>query len=293
MKCQNCQAENPDTAAFCNKCGAKLEPTQGQTPPPAEKKKRGRTRTLIIVAGAVIVLCIVVAIIAALSSGGGEGATPTPERLADLQQPTEPAPTEPRPAPTSPATAEPPRETPPPAPTDTPQPTSTPLPTSTQGPTRTPRPTNTPKPPTDTPIPPTKAPTKPPTDTPIPPTKAPTKPPTPTFTPEPTKPPQALVVIADVYNQSYTEHVKITNKGDGPANMSGWFVHGSKGDEVYTFPNGYILQAGATVRLHSGKNGINAPPSDIYWTDKTVWNNQGETVFLKDAQGTLVHKYSY
>ena len=74
---------------------------------------------------------------------------------------------------------------------------------------------------------------------------------------------------------------------------SAWTVSDSKGDEHYYFPAGYVLGAGATVRLHSGKDGVDTPPGDIYWTDKTVWNNGGETVSLRDAQDALVSEYNY
>ncbi|MGD8599361.1 MAG: lamin tail domain-containing protein, partial [Anaerolineae bacterium] len=167
-------------------------------------------------------------------------------------------------------------------------------------------PTSTPIPATDTPLPPTDPPqpsdtppptdTLAPTDTPVPPTATsvpPTDTPAPTPTSAPTQPPVAHVEITGVYNQSYTEHVDITNRGDAPADLSGWMVSGSKGDEVYHFPGDFTLAAGASVRLHSGDSGTNNPPSEIKWTDKTIWNNKGETVYLRDAQGTLVDEYSY
>jgi hypothetical protein len=147
--------------------------------------------------------------------------------------------------------------------------------------------------PTDTPIP---SDTPRPTKTPVPPTataRPPTSTPAPSATAVPTQPPQARVVIAKVYNQSYTEYVEIANRGNGPADMSGWTVSGSKGDETYHFAAGYTLAAGATMRLHSGDGGTHNPPSDIKWTDKTVWNNKGETVYLKNAQGGLVDEFSY
>lgn len=137
MKCPNCQTENPDAATFCNKCGAKLEARQVQTPPPAEKKKRGRGKTLIIVAGGAIGLCIVVAIIAALAGGGG-GGTPTPVSQVGQPAATAPAEATSEPATVQPAdtpTSLPPTDTPtslpptePPTDTPIPQPTDTPVP---------------------------------------------------------------------------------------------------------------------------------------------------------------------
>jgi hypothetical protein len=144
MKCPNCQAENPDSATFCNNCGVRLESPQAQAPPPAEKKKRGIGRTLLIAVGAAVVLCIVVAILASLGGGGDEGITPTATRLGEAQL-TEPAPTEAQIAAPSPEASEPPTDTASP-PTDTAPPPST----DTPSPTDTPVPTNTPLPPTAT-----------------------------------------------------------------------------------------------------------------------------------------------
>jgi hypothetical protein len=101
------------------------------------------------------------------------------------------------------------------------------------------------------------------------------------------------VRIVKCYNSGYQEYVEIVNQGGSSQDMGGWSVSGSKGDERYTFPAGYVLAVGATVRLHSGQEGVDAPPNDIYWTTKTVWNNKGETVYLWDAGGAEVSRYSY
>lgn len=129
-----------------------------------------------------------------------------------------------------------------------------------------------------------------PTNTPLPPTATPI----PTDTPVPT-PTAALgsVAIVQVFNAGYKEYVEITNKGEADRDLSGWTLEGSKGEEGYVFPKGYVLATGETVRVHSGKDGVNAPPSDIYWTDKNLWNNDGEKVFLKDATGRAVSEFTY
>jgi competence protein ComEC len=132
----------------------------------------------------------------------------------------------------------------------------------------------------------------PPTDTPVPPTATKAQP---TTTPSqvPTQSPTAKVVIVKVFNSGRQEYVEIVNQGSAPQNLGGWTVSGSKGPETFRFPDGYVLEAGANVRLHSGENGVDAPPTDIYWTVKNVWNNDGETVYLKDTQGNLVDEYKY
>jgi hypothetical protein len=129
--------------------------------------------------------------------------------------------------------------------------------------------------PTDTPLPPTATPI--PTDTPVP-----------TATAAP-----GSVAIVQVFNSGYKEYVEISNKGEADRDLSGWTVSGSKGEEGYVFPAGYVLGVGSTMRVHSGKDGVNDPPSDIYWTDKNLWNNSGETVYLNDATGRVVSKYTY
>jgi len=103
----------------------------------------------------------------------------------------------------------------------------------------------------------------------------------------------ADVRIVKVFNSGKKEYIEISNRGGGPQEMSGWSVSGSRGDERYYFANGYVLEAGATVRLHSGTDGVDAPPGDIYWTEKTVWNNDGETAYLWDGSGKVVSEYRY
>ena len=118
----------------------------------------------------------------------------------------------------------------------------------------------------------------------------------------PTDTPTAVPTVADVrivkaYNSGKKEYVEITNHGNAPQDMSGWHVFGSKdrddSSDDYYFPAGFALAPGASVRLHSGQDGVDAPPNDIYWTTRNVWNNDGETVYLWDSQGNQVHSYSY
>lgn len=100
------------------------------------------------------------------------------------------------------------------------------------------------------------------------------------------------IVISDVFNSSTVEHVVIANHGDEPVDLGGCHLYGSRDHpssvDDYVFPAGFTLQPGQVVRVHSGSEGVDDPPSDVYWTDTCVWNNRGETVVLEDA-ADIVH----
>lgn len=137
------------------------------------------------------------------------------------------------------------------------------------------------------------------------------EPPTPTAmspipTPIPPTPTAPAVAAANVVidpdccrfdspgNDNYSkeeEYVCLTNGGGQAADMTGWYLRDDYG-WGYTFPQ-FTLGAGATVRVRTGC-GTNSA-TDLYWCkDGTaVWNNDGDTVFLFEAEGDLVTQYSY
>jgi len=134
--------------------------------------------------------------------------------------------------------------------------------------------------------------TIPATPTPVPATNTPTATNTPVATDTPV-PAVADVVISDSYNKSYDEYLQLTNRGTAVQDMSGWSVTGSKGEDRYTFPDGYVLGPGESVKLYSGSNGVDAWPTSIYWTTDNVWNNGGETAFLWNREGSEVSRYRW
>jgi len=105
------------------------------------------------------------------------------------------------------------------------------------------------------------------------------------------------IVILKVYNSGKVEHVEIANQGDSAVALGGWHVYGSKDDQAqiddYWFPEGFTLGPAQSVRLHSGQGGTHDPPQDIYWTEKNVWNNESETVYVADTTGTVVASLKY
>ena len=86
------------------------------------------------------------------------------------------------------------------------------------------------------------------------------------------------------------EWICLRNMGECVANLQGWWVCDESGAS-YTFPS-YSLGGGAAVTLHTGA-GIDLD-SHLYWgSNRFVWNNGGDTVYLYDASGVLITSYSY
>ena len=49
------------------------------------------------------------------------------------------------------------------------------------------------------------------------------------------------------------------------------------------------------LRVHSGQGSAAAaaPPTDLVWTGRNVWNNAGDTAVLYDPTGREVSRFSY
>jgi len=89
------------------------------------------------------------------------------------------------------------------------------------------------------------------------------------------------------------EYVEVTNHGPGAQDMTGWTI-GSMGQRYpYRFPAGYVLPAGASVRVHSGPDAAANPPTDLRWSGSYFWNNDGDEATLYDAEGQLVDRRGY
>jgi hypothetical protein len=87
------------------------------------------------------------------------------------------------------------------------------------------------------------------------------------------------------------EYVQITNHDLMPVAMAGWTLRDAK-RHVFKFPDGFRLAPGASVRVRTGigKEG----EEDLYWGRKAaVWNNDGDTATLQDAQGRTVATRSW
>ena len=77
---------------------------------------------------------------------------------------------------------------------------------------------------------------------------------------------------------------------DTSRSITGWTLRDRTG-YTYRFPT-FTLKAGAKVKVHTGKG--TASSTDRYY-DLTwyVWNNAGDTAYLKNASGTTVHSCTW
>jgi len=86
------------------------------------------------------------------------------------------------------------------------------------------------------------------------------------------------------------EYLVLVNRGDAPINMTGWTVTDAA-DKRYTFGQ-YTLDPGSRVTLHTGSG--TDTETDRYWgAGSAVWNNGGDTVAVRTADGTVVLERSY
>jgi len=86
------------------------------------------------------------------------------------------------------------------------------------------------------------------------------------------------------------EYVRIENLGGSATEMTKWTLR-DDANHTFTFPT-FTLNAGATVRVWT-KSGTNTS-TDLYWgSGSAIWNNTGDTAYLRDDHGNLIDTYSY
>jgi len=86
------------------------------------------------------------------------------------------------------------------------------------------------------------------------------------------------------------EYIVLENTGSSILNMAGWTIKDS-GTNIYVFGAGR-LYPGSKITLFSGKG---TDDEDIlYWNShRPVWNNDFDTLYLRDADGLLMNIYNY
>jgi len=91
------------------------------------------------------------------------------------------------------------------------------------------------------------------------------------------------------------EYVIFKNSCPYPCNLTAWTVKDESSRDPYVFPT-FILESGAMVTLYTGC-GTNTANS-LYWCSSgyscnAIWNNKGDTLYLRNSKGELVLSYSY
>jgi endonuclease YncB( thermonuclease family) len=86
------------------------------------------------------------------------------------------------------------------------------------------------------------------------------------------------------------EYVVTENRGKEAVDMTGWSIL----DEThhrYLVPN-FGLTAGARMTLRTGMGRNTA--TDLFWGNRSgIWNDDGDSIFIRDAQGWLVLIHNY
>lgn len=96
----------------------------------------------------------------------------------------------------------------------------------------------------------------------------------------------------DNYNLN-DEYIIFKNISSEPIDMTTWTVK-DEATHLFTFPSFY-LAPNAVLTLYSG-SGTNTTDRLFWNRDEekyAIWNNSGDIVYLRDAQGGLVLKYGY
>ncbi|MBE7553284.1 MAG: thermonuclease family protein [Anaerolineales bacterium] len=87
------------------------------------------------------------------------------------------------------------------------------------------------------------------------------------------------------------EWIEIANQGQVPILMHGFSLK-DEANHIYTFGN-FTAAPGAAFRLYSGQG--QDSPHALYWglANESIWNNNGDAAYLRDAQGALVDTFAY
>jgi len=83
------------------------------------------------------------------------------------------------------------------------------------------------------------------------------------------------------------ELVEIKNIGNNEVDMGGWRLVSAKGNDEFLFPENFILKSAQAIKIASGP-AASEKENAIVWTNKNIWNNDGDPGVLYDALGRVV-----
>ncbi len=97
--------------------------------------------------------------------------------------------------------------------------------------------------------------------------------------------------------------VMFKNDGDTPIDFTGWTMRDHPDDGVvgspggpspFRFPDGFTLEPGENVYIHTGGDESQDREDVLHWGLRTtVWDENGDTVIVKDAEGDVALEHSY
>lgn len=87
------------------------------------------------------------------------------------------------------------------------------------------------------------------------------------------------------------EYIVLENTGSSSVDLSNWEL-ADAADHTYTFPTGTVLEPGERLTIYTGSG--SDTETALYWGQSApVWNNDGDTVILRDDQGTIRLEEAY
>ena len=86
------------------------------------------------------------------------------------------------------------------------------------------------------------------------------------------------------------EYVEIRNDDVRPIQLQNWTLS-DIANHVYTFPS-FVIQPSQVCRVYTNQNHPEYC-SFNYGSGSSIWNNTGDTAYLRDTVGTLIDTYSY
>jgi hypothetical protein len=98
------------------------------------------------------------------------------------------------------------------------------------------------------------------------------------------------IIIAELMSDpgSEREFIELWNRGDVAINLTGWTIR-DLANNTFTFPAWNLVAGGRVVVWGGGASDASGPA----WTKATVWNNGGDTAYLRNATGTLIDSFAY
>ena len=81
------------------------------------------------------------------------------------------------------------------------------------------------------------------------------------------------------------EYVEIENTGEAVADLENWTL-ADEVDHTYTFP-AYNLESNQSIKVYTNMGEFS------YGSGAAIWNNIGDTAYLKDGNGNLMDSYGY